>query len=166
MTKECKVLMRNELVMVVDFDGKEIQMPSDHTDKDIVFVKYENDRFSIVDKLEKEISNLTVAGVFSREGDSYQRNYPIVLNIIDLFYKMLMPVFFTLINSVRIYKEWMLLNKVYLALICDTVLFVAIFIITWFYFFEIHPKITDFCKKHIPFVDSMAKILRKVLKEV
>lgn len=54
MTKECKVLMRNELVMVVDFDGKEIQMPSDHTDKDIVFVKYENDRFSIVDKLEKE----------------------------------------------------------------------------------------------------------------
>ena len=54
MTKECKVLMRNELVMVVDFDGKEIQMPSDHKDTNIVFVKYENDRFSIVDKLEKE----------------------------------------------------------------------------------------------------------------
>ena len=54
MTKECKVLMRNELVMVVDFDGKEIQMPSDHTDKDTVFVKYENDKFLIVDKLEEE----------------------------------------------------------------------------------------------------------------
>ena len=29
MTKECKVLLRNQYVMVVDFDGKEIQMPSD-----------------------------------------------------------------------------------------------------------------------------------------
>ena len=44
MTKECKVLLRNQYVMVVDFDGKEIQMPSDHTDKNTVFVKHENDR--------------------------------------------------------------------------------------------------------------------------
>ena len=27
MTKECKVLLRNQCVMVVDFDGKEIQIP-------------------------------------------------------------------------------------------------------------------------------------------
>ena len=54
MTKECKVLLRNQYVMVVDFDGKEIQMPSDHTDKDTVFVKYENDRYSITCNLEEE----------------------------------------------------------------------------------------------------------------
>ena len=54
MIKECKVLLRNQYVMVVDFDGKEIQMPSDHTDKDTVFVKYENDRYSITCKLEEE----------------------------------------------------------------------------------------------------------------
>ena len=54
MTKECKVLLRNQYIMVVDFDGKEIQMPSDHTDKDTVFVKYENDRYSITCKLEEE----------------------------------------------------------------------------------------------------------------
>ena len=29
-------------------------MPSDHTDKDTVFVKYENDRYSIACKLEEE----------------------------------------------------------------------------------------------------------------
>ncbi len=63
MTKECKVLMRNELVMVVDFDGKEIQMPSDHTDKDTVFVKYENDKFLIVDKLEEEKKPIKVKPV-------------------------------------------------------------------------------------------------------
>ena len=43
MTKECKVLLRNQCVMVVDFDGKEIQMPSDHTDKDTVFVVQDPD---------------------------------------------------------------------------------------------------------------------------
>lgn len=32
MVKECKVLLRNQYVMVVEFDGKEIQMPSDHSD--------------------------------------------------------------------------------------------------------------------------------------
>lgn len=54
MTKECKVLLRNQYVMVVDFDGRKIQMPSDHTDKDTVFVKHENDRYSITCKLEEE----------------------------------------------------------------------------------------------------------------
>ena len=54
MTKECKVLLRNKLVMVVDFDGKEIQMPSDHKETNTVFVKYENDRYFITDKLEEE----------------------------------------------------------------------------------------------------------------
>ena len=54
MTKECKVLLRNQYVMVVDFDRKEIQMTSDRTDKDTVFVKHENDRYSITDKLEEE----------------------------------------------------------------------------------------------------------------
>lgn len=54
MTKECKVLLRNQYVMVVDFDGKEVQMPSDHTDKNTVFVKHENDRYTITCKLEEE----------------------------------------------------------------------------------------------------------------
>lgn len=54
MIKECKVLLRNKLVMVVNFNGKEIQMPSDHTDKNTVFVKHENDRYTITCKLEEE----------------------------------------------------------------------------------------------------------------
>ena len=54
MIKECKVLLRNEYVMVIDFEGKKIQMPSDNSDSNIVFVKYENDRYSITDKLEEK----------------------------------------------------------------------------------------------------------------
>lgn len=123
-------------------------------------------QYIYLDNLEKEISNIISKNIFTREGDSYQKNFPMVLNFIDLFYKMLMPIFFTAINIVRIRKEWILLNEVTIALICDTVLFMAIFIITWFYFFEIHSKITIFCKKYIPFIDKIAYIMRKVLKEV
>lgn len=81
---------------------------------------------------------------FIREGENYLENYPMVLNFIDLFYKMLMPVIFIGINGARIYREWIFLDKTIIALLCDTILFMAIFIITWFYFFEIHSKITEF----------------------
>ena len=53
MVKECKVLLRNQYVMVIEFIGKEIQMPSDHSDFNKVFVKYENGKYSITDKLEE-----------------------------------------------------------------------------------------------------------------
>ncbi len=129
-------------------------------------VLYIERQYIYLDSLEKEISNLSSIDIFMREGTNYQKDYPMVLNFIDLFYKMLMPIFFVLINTVRIYKEWILLDKITIALICDTALFVSILIIDWFYFFEIHSKITRFCKRHIPFVDMVAKILRKILKEV
>ena len=60
----------------------------------------------------------------------------------------------------------MSIDKVTIAIICDTILFASMFIIDWFYFFEIHSKITGFFKKHIPFLDKIAKVLRKILKEV
>lgn len=123
-------------------------------------------QYNYLDTLEKEISKVLKVDIFAREGTNYQRNYPIVLNFIDLFYKMLIPIFFILVNTIHIGREWALLNKVTLALICDTVLYVVIFIITWFYFFEIHSKITEFFKVHLPFIDRIACALRKVLKEV
>ena len=123
-------------------------------------------QYTYIDNLEKKIASLSSVDIFAREGKNYQKDYPMVLNFIELFYKMLMPIFFAIINSVRIYREWMLLDKVTISLICDTVLFVSIFVVDWFYFFEIHSKITNFCKIHVPFVDTVAKKLRKILKEV
>ena len=123
-------------------------------------------QYMYIDKLEKEISNLTTTRIFSREGENYQKDYPMVLNFIDLFYKMLMPILFVLINIVRIHEEWILSQESTIALVCDTILCAAIIIIDWFYFFEIHKKITEFCKRHVPFIKSIANGLRKVLKEV
>lgn len=123
-------------------------------------------QYTYIDNLEKKIARLSSVDIFAREGKNYQKDYPMVLNFIELFYKMLMPILFALINVVRIYKEWMSIDKVTIAIICDTILFASMFIIDWFYFFEIHSKITGFFKKHIPFLDKIAKVLRKILKEV
>lgn len=77
-----------------------------------VLIRYTQDmlyverQYIYLDELEKEISNLALIDVFKSESDNYQKNYSMVLNFIDLFYKMLMSVFFTIINTVRIYKEW------------------------------------------------------------
>ena len=51
MVKECKVLLRNQYVMVIEFDGKEIQMPSDHSDFNKVLVKYENGLEELLDNV-------------------------------------------------------------------------------------------------------------------
>ena len=102
--------------------------------------------------------------IFSREGDHYLENYPMVLNFIDLFYKFFSPILFTAINIVHIFHEWK--SGISIApLIADTSICAAVFIITWFYFFEIHSKIAELFKRFPP-IGWMAKTLRKWLKEV
>ena len=128
-------------------------------------VLYVERSYRYQNKLEKELSQ-EIRNAISREGGSYTENYPMVSNFIDLFYKMLCPILFFVINSVHIYKEWIQTSEVNFRLICNTVLYVALFVILWFYFFEIHAKITDWCKRHIPGIKFIADALRKLLKEV
>lgn len=116
-------------------------------------------------ELEKELSQ-EVRKVISREGGNYTENYPMVSNFIELFYKMFCPILFLVINSVHIYKEWIQIPKANFRLIFDTVLYVALFVILWFYFFEIHSKITNWCKIHIPGIKFIADKLRNLLKVV
>lgn len=138
-------------------------------------VLYIERQYGYIDHLEKEISKESHSGLFEREGTWYNKDYPMVLNFIDLFYKMFCPILFAAINISRIYMEWSRPNRaegtigkgtINLSLLCDTFIFGAIMIVTWFYFFEIHSKITEWVKQHIPFVDKIAIALRKVLKEV
>lgn len=126
---------------------------------------YVERQYLYLKQLEKEISRESNSTLFNREGQEYVRDYPIVLNLIDLFYKMFCPILFMVINTVRIIKEWNS-TSLTLALICDTVVFFVVFIITWFYFFEIHSKITAWCKKHILLINYIANVLHKILKEV
>ena len=53
MTKECTVLLNNSAVTVVKFGEVEVQLPSIQRDAKKVFVKFENDRYAVVDKLDE-----------------------------------------------------------------------------------------------------------------
>ena len=137
-----------------------------------VMIKYCQDTLYIerqyicIGQIEKEISKLMGSSPFDREGDGYLKDYPIVLNFIDLFYKMFSPILFFIINIVHIVSEWKSIDVLTLALVCDTAIFFVIIIVLWFYFFEIHSKMAAWCKQHIPFIDKISKWLRKVLKKV
>ncbi|MDR2277374.1 MAG: hypothetical protein LBE23_05905 [Vagococcus sp.] len=56
MIKECKVLKWNELVMVIDFDGVNVQMPSYENNVPFVYIKLEKERYSLSSKAEYELS--------------------------------------------------------------------------------------------------------------
>jgi len=53
MVKECRVILNNDVLTVVRFDDIDIQFPSIGKDVETVFVKHENDRYTIVDEKEK-----------------------------------------------------------------------------------------------------------------
>ena len=131
-------------------------------------VLYVEKQYRYLNRLEKKIENLLgeqgIDYIFCREGVGYKNEYPMVLNIIDMFYKMFLPLLFTTINIVRIKIEWDVKTPC-IALWCDSVICFAIFIITWFYFFNIHSKITGWFMK-CPLIERLASLLQKIMKEV
>lgn len=139
-----------------------------------VLVRYVQDvlyierQYGYLDTLEQKIGQLMEEkkenSIFTREGDHYLTSYPIVLNLIDLFYKFFSPILFTVINIAHIVREWQSGNMGG-SLAVDTVICFVIVIITWFYFFEIHSKISEWFKRCRP-IGWMAKVIRKLLKEV
>lgn len=127
-------------------------------------VLYVERQYKYLDKLEKMITGLLGDDIFSREGDNYLKDYPPVLNFVDWFYKFFSPILFTVINIAHIVGEWRTVSSK-LALACDTAICVAIFIITSFYFFEVHPRIATWFKKCKP-IGWLARKLRDILKYV
>ena len=131
-------------------------------------VLYVERQYRYLSTLEKKITLLLEESdnqnIFTREGDYYLVNYPMVLNFIDLFYKFLVPILFSAINGVHIVQEWNC-GITRALLIFDTVVCLAIFVITWFYFFEVHGNMAEWFKKCKP-IGWMAKKLRNLLKEV
>lgn len=53
MTKECKVILNNSAVTVVKFGEIEVQLPPIQRDAKKIFVKFENDRYAVVNKLDE-----------------------------------------------------------------------------------------------------------------
>lgn len=55
MVKECSVILNNSAVTVIRYDETEVQLPSIHRKADKVFVKYENGRYTVVEKSEPNV---------------------------------------------------------------------------------------------------------------
>lgn len=54
MIKECPVILNNEAVTVVKFGDVSVQLPSIKKDSKTVFVKCENEKYSVVDGIQDE----------------------------------------------------------------------------------------------------------------
>lgn len=60
MIKECNVILNNEAVTVVNFDGVKIQMPSIKRKAETIFVNYENGFYSECEKPKVKIAKKNV----------------------------------------------------------------------------------------------------------
>lgn len=131
-------------------------------------VLYIERQYRYIDDLEKKLSEWMGEkkeyNQFCRESEHYISDYPIVLNLIDLFYKMFCPILFTIINIVHIVSEYQK-GESGISIVCDTAVCAVICIITWFYFFEIHSKISAWAMKCPP-ISGIGNMLKKLLKEV
>ena len=97
-------------------------------------------QYSYIERLESEISNQFNDFKFDRESGNYLNDYPFFLDLIHIFYTWFAPILFLVINTVRITKEWQI-RKCCLSVICDSIIFIAIVIVTLAYMVAIHPRL-------------------------
>lgn len=57
MIKECNVILHNDKLAVVLFDGKKIQVPNSNLIGKTAYVKFENEKYTVVSKDELDKSN-------------------------------------------------------------------------------------------------------------
>lgn len=103
-------------------------------------------QYEYIAELEEHITKLLGGAKFDRESKNYLKDYPVALNIIDIFYKWFVPLLFVIINVVRIVIEWKELN-LGLVIICDTAICFVILFVSFFYLLAIHPKVYQMIKK-------------------
>lgn len=67
-------------------------------------------QYTYLKNLGKEIGNELETKVFNRESSNYLNNYPLILDVLDFFYKWFLPIVIILINGIKLYYEYV--NKV------------------------------------------------------
>ena len=103
-------------------------------------------QYAYIEELESSISKSLEGAKFDRESKNYLNEYPIVLDVIDIFYKWFAPILFITINISRIVIEWKE-RGISLATICDSAICSLIIIVSLFYILAIHPKVYEATKR-------------------
>ena len=123
-------------------------------------------QYPYMNKLEQKLRENEQSGLLSREGDTYQREYPIVLNFVELFYKLLMPITFFALNLIHIFYEVCYTTPSIPTLGFDCFSVSVVSLMLWFYFFEVHTKTTMFFKSKCHWIQRCSDFIHRILKEV
>lgn len=98
---------------------------------------YVERQYTYLKILEDEIGNNLNTKVFNRESSNYLNNYPLILNVLDFFYKWILPIAIVLINGIKLYYEYV--NHVCSFLkITDTLCFCFIVLLIILYLKMLH----------------------------
>lgn len=79
MVKNCRVLVNNEAVTVIEYEGKQVQIPSIHRDANTVNVIVKNGRHIVIDddykeEIPQETSDISTEIAEENYGNSKKKN--------------------------------------------------------------------------------------------
>lgn len=67
---------------------------------------YVERQYPYIEVIEAEIARETRLSCFDRESKAYLSNYPMVLDLIHIFYTWIIPILLQVINTIKIILEW------------------------------------------------------------
>lgn len=96
-------------------------------------------QYAYLTKIEHDISDSLGVSCFDREGDTYLKDYPAVLNVIDFFYKWIIPLGFCSLHAIRIINEMIYHGNVWVLCI-DVIICIFSLVVMISYFIRIAIK--------------------------
>lgn len=96
-------------------------------------------QYIYLSKIEHDISDSLGDSCFDREGDAYLNDYPAVLNVIDFFYKWVIPLGFCILHVIKIINEIIYHGNVWVLCI-DVIICIFSLIVLISYFIRIAIK--------------------------
>ncbi len=94
-------------------------------------------QYKYLSELEIEISKKINLECFCREGKNYNENYPLVLTVIDRFYKWGIPITIIIINTIKIIFEYIKMSNLLITLF-DTLCYIFVLVLTILYIKKIN----------------------------
>ncbi|MDO4872449.1 MAG: hypothetical protein Q4A27_03465 [bacterium] len=62
-------------------------------------------QYGYINDLENEIAKIGGVRSFNRESSNYSKEYPLFLNLVDIFYKIIIPILFLIVHTIKIISE-------------------------------------------------------------
>jgi hypothetical protein len=94
-------------------------------------------QYNYIHSLEKELSAEYEGKAFTREGQSYLKNYPLFSEWLHILYRLIFPILFSLAVIAKLMSEWRLANLAIEPLILNTAIGVMLLISTGLFWYSL-----------------------------